>query len=120
MLVMVTVILYFTSCEYYMYATRSEEKARAAAEGMFERICERNGMDKQSFRGPVRDERAADSDRRQKSYSFLWTQNPEEEIEITVTYLPYDLLDSMSPTLIERNWKRRITHDGHFEEKGSK
>jgi hypothetical protein len=99
--------VYFTTYEYYMYFSRNEKSAQVEAKGMFSKICERNALNEQSFHGPERDPRAAVSDGKQHTYTFLWTRNPGEEIEVTVTYLPYETPYSISAGLVQEDWRRR-------------
>jgi hypothetical protein len=56
---------------------------------MFLKICNRNGLDPQSFRGPDRPN--IESDKQLGIYTFAWTRAPEEVLYVHVTYLPYDL-----------------------------
>lgn len=93
-------ILYFVASETYLYMTRSEPRAQAAAQQLFMRICSRQGVDPSSFRGP--DRPSVQSDERLNSYTFVWTRNPQENITISVTYLPYDLPYSISEGITER------------------
>jgi hypothetical protein len=88
---------YFGSVESYIYFTRSESKARAAAQVQFLKICDRNGLDPKSFHGPARPSNAAVD-----QYMFVWTRSPEETISVSVAYLPYELPYSMSEAIASR------------------
>lgn len=92
--------LYLGSSEVYLYLTQSEAKAQAAAQTMFKRICDREGLDPRSFHGPERP--SVESDKKLDAYTFVWARSPDETITISVTYLPYDLPYSISESIIER------------------
>jgi hypothetical protein len=95
-------IFYFGSLEVYEYLTRSEDKARAAAREMFLKICDRQGLDPHTFRGP--DRPSIESDRLLGQYTFVWNRvwEPEEKVYVHVTYLPYDLPYSVSRPIFEQ------------------
>ena len=92
-------VFYLSAFESYIYLTRSDAKAEAAAQAMFVRICEQNGLDPASFQGPER--RIPQPD----EYNFVWARLPEENISVSVIYLPYDLPYSLSDALVERKRK---------------
>ena len=87
------------SAETYLYLTRSEPKARAAAQELFVRLCAKRGLDPASFRGPTRP--SVQSDSMLNTYTFEWTRGPQESITISVMYLPYDLPYSISEGILE-------------------
>jgi hypothetical protein len=92
--------LYISSSEAYLYLTRSESKAQAAAQVMFAKICDRQRLDPNSFHGPNRP--SVHSDEKLGTYTFMWLRSPEETITVSVTYLPYDLPYSISEAITER------------------
>ncbi len=92
--------LLFGSIEGYIYLTRSESKAQAAAQAMFLKTCESDGLDPGSFHGPDRSSIELDKERDQ--YSFVWTRAPNETVYVNVSYLPYDFASSVSEAIIER------------------
>jgi hypothetical protein len=87
-------ILYIASSETYLYLTRSENRAQAAAQAMFMKICHRQQLDPRSFYGP--DRPSIRSDEKLDVYTFVWSRGPEETITVSVMYLPYDLPYSVS------------------------
>ena len=87
-------VLYIITSEAYLYLTRSERRAEAAAQELFARLCVRRGLDPRSFGGPTRP--SVQSDSKLNSYTFVWARAPEETVTISVTYLPYDLPYSIS------------------------
>lgn len=97
--VVVAVIGYFTAVEVGAYLTRSEEKARIAANGLFLQICEQLHLDPSTFYGPERMQNALESDEKSGSYTFVWARRKEETIAINVSYLPMDMPYSISPAI---------------------
>ena len=93
-------ILYIGSSEAYLYLTRSESKAQAAAQRVFTRICDQQQLDPHSFHGP--DRPSIGSDEKLGIYTFVWTRSPDEKVYVHVTYLPYDLPYSISEAITER------------------
>jgi hypothetical protein len=89
---------YFGVSESYIYFTRSEDKAQTAAQGIFLKICEEDGLDPHSFHGPHRN--SLEQDKKRGQYTFVWSRNQNEEIYVNVSYLPYDFAYSSSETLI--------------------
>jgi hypothetical protein len=100
LLVLLGGTIYFGSIESYIYLTRSESKAQAAAQMMFLKICESNDLSPSSFHGPGRP--SIDLDKKRNQYSFIWTRGPKETIYVNVSYLPYDFATSVSEAIIER------------------
>jgi hypothetical protein len=100
LLVLLGGILYFVSAETYLYLTQSEAKAQAAAQAMFMRICDRQGLNPNSFHGPER--LNVQLDKQRGTYMFVWSRSPEETITVSVMYLPYDLPYSISEAITER------------------
>jgi hypothetical protein len=96
----ISIVLYWLSYEGFEYLTRSEIKARGAAEKLFEDICARDGFDPREFVGP--NLTYSISNGLSTQYNFVWIRNPAETISIGVTYFPYDLPYSLSRGLIER------------------
>jgi hypothetical protein len=92
---------YLASAEYYVYLTRSEPKAQAAAQVQFTKICARLELDPNSFRGPERPDNAAAD-----QYTFVWTRSSDETIYVSVAYLPYDFPYSVSETILSRTKAR--------------
>ena len=90
---------YLASVESYIYFTRSEAKARTAAQVQFMKICGRYELDPNSFHGPERPRNAAPDQN-----MFVWTRSPEETISVSVAYLPYDLPYSISETISSRKY----------------
>jgi hypothetical protein len=101
-LVPLLAIVYFGTVESYIYLTRSEAKERAAAQAQFIRICDDMGLDPNSFHGPDPLSNAAPG-----LIMFVWTKSPEEEIYVSVTYLPYDLPYSVSRGIARRPTARK-------------
>jgi hypothetical protein len=92
---------YVGSVEFYLYVTRSEAKAQAAAEAVFAQVCDQHALDRRAFHGPVRPSASVESDEMLGAYTFRWRESAEREITVSVTYLPYDVPYSMSEGLIE-------------------
>jgi len=99
LLVLLVGAAYLGSVEFYTYFTRSEDKARAAAQVQFLKICDRYEFDPNSFHGPDQPRNAAPD-----QYMFVWTRSPEETISVSVVYLPYDLPYSISEAISSRKY----------------
>jgi hypothetical protein len=97
--------LYLGAVESYFYITRTEAKGRAAAQVQFVKLCDEYKLDPNSFRGPDLVKNAADQ---YYSYSFVWTRSPQEEIFVSVVYLPYDLLSSVTEAIPAPRYEPRI------------
>jgi hypothetical protein len=97
LLIPLVVAGYLGSAEYYVYCTRSEAKARAAAQVQFQKICAQHDLDPNSFHGPDRPSNAAAD-----QYTFVWTRSPDETIYVSVAYLPYDFPYSISEAISSR------------------
>jgi hypothetical protein len=95
--------LYIGMVETIFYLRRSPERAEQAAQRVFLEVCAREHLDPKSFSGPSRPELKLDQQRNQ--YTFVWSETPEKTIYVHVSYLPYDLVYSMSVPLVEE--KRR-------------
>jgi hypothetical protein len=98
-LILLVGVLYLGTTETYLYLTRSEPKAEAAAQTLFLKICDRNGFDPNSFQGPERPN--LQGDQKTGGYTFVWQKSPEEIIWVRVSYFPYDLPYSISAALSE-------------------
>jgi len=93
---------YFGSVEFYIYFTRSEAKARAAAQVQFAHICKQYELDPDSFHGPDRPSNAAAD-----QYQYVWTRSSAETISVSVAYLPYDFPYSISEAISSPNLQRK-------------
>jgi hypothetical protein len=96
-------VLYVFGMEGYQYLTQSEPKARWRAQAKFESLCKEFELSPQSFHGPERPNPAVD--KQLGVYSYAWTRFPGEEIDVSITYLPFDVVYSASAKLIEENWR---------------
>lgn len=98
--------LYIGASEVYIYLTRSDVKAQMAAQELFHKICDRQGIDSHSFNGPMR--LSLEQDYKNDQYTFIWSRAHDETIYINVSYLPYDFAYSISETTTEHKGKVQL------------
>ena len=97
LLVPLIAVAYISAIELWYYSSRNVLKAKAAAQKTFVAVCEREHLNPAAFDGPLQIEE------RNAHYAFSWhvRNRPDEEISIAITYLPYDVVYSMSIPLIQ-------------------
>jgi hypothetical protein len=78
--------------------TRSEEKEKLAALRMFDLVCGREGLSPDDFQGPT------SLKGRGVPFAFLWKMRdePQKNIEVDITYFPYDVQYYLSADLAKR------------------
>ena len=91
--------LYLAASEAAFYFQRSPRRAEQAARKVFLEVCIREHLDPKSFTGPYKPKSPVDQQRNE--YTFIWSKTPEESIYVHVSYLPYDIVYSMSAALVE-------------------
>jgi hypothetical protein len=90
-------IAYLIAAESYLYLTQSPARAEAAARQEFVRACQREYLDADQFVGPKL------IDHSNGGYLFAWIsrEKPDEEVDVTVGYLPFDLKYFLSDGIVD-------------------
>mgnify|MGYP003395427691 CR=1 FL=1 len=97
---------YLSIAEIYIYEMRSASKAQAEAYAEFVRLCGEYGIDPSGFTGPTQPN--AEFSKKRGEYIFEWSMEPSKSISVSITYLPHDVIVSMSPTLLESREGRAL------------